>query len=567
MRLVRCWVLTFALALVGMGLPGAWGAEPDSVKADEETVRQAGLGTDGPALAQFFRRRTPGEKVWQNIEKLVRDLGAGRFKLREAASRELASIGPPALNPLRAALKSDDVEVVRRAKRCIEEIERSVQPDLIASAARLLAHRRPPRAAELLLGYLPYAPDEYSSEEVRGALVPLAVRDGKADDVVLKALEDKDALKRGAAAEALAHAGGKKERALARALLKDADVEVRLRVALALVERKEKDAAEALVKLLPDVPDEHRWRAEQVLPLLAGDDAPNVYAGNSDREWKEYCKAWAGWWRDQGAKLDLASVDLSRRVRGLTLVVQLDPRGKPGLAGLTGKVFEVGMDGKTRWEVSGLNYPVDAQVTGPNRVLITEYRGKQVSERNFKGDVLWSKQFPRYVMGARRLANGNTLVNLRSQVVEINRKGEQVAHFQAPGSMIVSAGRTRNGQTVLVDYRGLCIYMDESGREVKRFTVGAREIISAIGTPVDILPNGNVVVPQYSQNRVVEFDANGKQVGQVQAQRPTSAMRLPNGHTLVTSRYSRDVEELDRDGKVVWRYQAEIGNVLCVRRR
>ncbi len=565
MRPVGPCIPAFVLALAAT-VPPAWGADGDSVKSDEETVRSAGLATDGPALAEFFRRRTPGEKARESIEKLVGELGHARFRVRESASRELVVIGPAALPLLRLALRSGDREVELRAKRCIDEIERSVQPDLLAAAARLLAHRRAPRAAELLLNYLPFAPDEYSAEEVRGALAAVAVTDDKPDAVLVGALAEKDALRRGAAAEALARAGGEKERALARALLGDGDVVLRLRVALALLERKEKDAAEALVAMLPDLPEAQRWRAEQVLPLLAGDDAPNVHAGASDREWKAYCKAWAGWWRDKGATLDLASVDLSKRVRGLTLVVQLDPRAKPGVVGVAGRVVEVGMDGKTRWAIDNLNYPVDAEVTGPNRVLIAEYRGRQVSERTFKGDVVWSKQFPSYVMGARRLANGNTLVNLRSQVVELNRKGEQVGTFQAAGAIILSAGRTRNGQTVLVDYRGLCVHLDESGREVKRFTVGSTGL-SAIGTHVDILPSGNIVVPQYSQNRVVEFDANGKQVWQAESLRPTSAVRLPNGHTLVTSRYSRNVDELDRDGKVVWRYQAEVGNVLSGRRR
>src|SRR5262249_45009379 len=160
------------------------------------------------------------------------------------------------------------------------------------------------------------------------------------------------------------------------------------------------------------------------------------------------------------------------------------------------RVFEVGMDGKTRWEITDLNYPIDAQVTGPNRVLITEYRSREVTERSFKGDVLWRKTFPTYVSGARRLANGHTLINLRNKVVELDRGGKEVATFTAQNGIIISAGKTRTGQTVIVEYTGLCAYFDESGREVKRFSVGQTGM-GSIGSHADILPNGHVIIPQY----------------------------------------------------------------------
>src|SRR5262249_14127598 len=135
---------------------------------------------------------------------------------------------------------------------------------------------------------------------------------------------------------------------------------------------------------------------------------------------------------------------------GLTMIVQLDTRrmvravgGKMGGVVIPGRVFEVGMDGKTRWEVNDLNYPTDAQVVEPNRVLIKEDRGRQITERNFKGEVLWRKEFPNYVFGARRLANGHTLVNLRNQVVELDRGGKEVFSYSSQTGIIISAGKTR----------------------------------------------------------------------------------------------------------------------------
>src|SRR5262245_42005959 len=117
MRPVGPCIPALVLALAAAA-PPAGGAEGDGVRSDEETVRSAGLATDGAALAEFLRRRTPGEKARENIEKLVGELGHPRFKVRESASRELVVIGPAALVPLRRALQSGDREVELRAKRC-----------------------------------------------------------------------------------------------------------------------------------------------------------------------------------------------------------------------------------------------------------------------------------------------------------------------------------------------------------------------------------------------------------------------------------------------------------------
>src|ERR1043166_8644290 len=123
MRRILSCALTFA-GLVVLVAGAVRAADAEEGKAGEEAVRPAGLDTDGAALIDFFRRRTPGEKVRQNIEALVRNLGSNRFKLRESACKELVVIGPPALGPLREAARGADLETVRRAHRCIEEIER-----------------------------------------------------------------------------------------------------------------------------------------------------------------------------------------------------------------------------------------------------------------------------------------------------------------------------------------------------------------------------------------------------------------------------------------------------------
>jgi hypothetical protein len=333
-------------------------------------------------------------------------------------------------------------------------------------------------------------------------------------------------------------------------------------VVLALVDRKDNAAIEHMIPLLAEVPREQLWRLEQVLMTLAGEDAPVVGPGDTAVEREQYRAAWEKWWKQEKGSIDLAKADLSGRMQGLTLITSLDVRAGP--AGMNGRVYEVGRDGKVRWEITGLNYPLEAQVVGTDRVLVTEYRGQRVTERNFKGEVLWTHTTTSYVYGAQRLPNGNTLINARTTITEVDRNGKVVFSYRPSAGFALSARRTRNGDLWVLDRTG-CVRVDRTGREVQRVNVGA--LGSTIGTSFDVTPAGNVVVPIYTANRVVEFDPDGKKVWEATCERPTAVMRLPNGNTLVASRYSRQVVELNRSGKVVWQYQSDQATVIQARRR
>ncbi len=66
------------------------------------------------------------------IDQLIEQLGDGRFRIREAATARLIRIGRPALPALRAALKSEDLEVQCRVRKILEAIQSSLE-DLLES--------------------------------------------------------------------------------------------------------------------------------------------------------------------------------------------------------------------------------------------------------------------------------------------------------------------------------------------------------------------------------------------------------------------------------------------------
>src|SRR5207244_742446 len=140
-------------------------------------------------------------------------------------------------------------------------------------------------------------------------------------------------------------------------------------------------------------------------------------------------------------------------------------------------------------------YPVDAQVVGSDRVLVAEYQGGRVSERDFKGNVVWDVAVGGNPIGVQRLANGNTFVVMQHRLAEYDRNKKEVFSMQHPQANIFRARKLRNGEIVMVantGVNGMLVRIDSrTQREIKSFAVG--QFGSLFGS-IDVLANGNVVV-------------------------------------------------------------------------
>jgi hypothetical protein len=541
-----------AFLLLGSCVLAAPVAPPPAAKEqkarDEETLKAASLGNDGPALLAFFKKHTIGDVDRERIKKLIEELGDDSFAVREKANEQLIGLGAAARGPLREALAHPDVEISFRAARSLEQIDKEGGPAVVSAASRLLADRNPDGAAEVLLSFLPSAEDQSVVDEVTRALAVVGFRGGKPLEVLTDALGDKLPLRRAAAAEALCRGGGAEVRPTVHKMLKDADAGVRLRVALALFDVHDKDALPVLIALLGELPRDQVWHAEDALYLAASDKAPNGSMGADEASRREYRRQWEKWWNDHGKDLDLAKLDQQRPL-GYTLLTLMDVN-----KGAVGRVQEVDAKGEVRWQIEGLRYPIDAQMIGEERVLVCEYTGRQVTERNLKGEILWTKAVNSVLLGARRLANGNTFVVTRNSLTEVDKDNKDVVSIPRPNNDISAGVRLRNGDFAIVTNLGQFVRLSPEGKELKSFPVGQ---VYGIGSSIDVLPSGRVLVPLYSQGKVVEFDPDGKQVWEAAVPQPTSVSRLPNGNVLVTSRNARAVVEIDRSGKEVWKHATD----------
>jgi HEAT repeat protein len=509
--------------------------------------------TDGRALLAVIQEHILTPELRRTIKERIGKLGDDEYSNREAAAKELLNLGRIALPQLREATKDRDPETVFRARDLIRRIEQEPSRRLPSAAVRLLALRKPPGTTEALLAYLPFVEEENLTSEVKKSLAILARRDGKLDDAVVRALADDLPLLRTVAAEALVLGGGQEGRAVVRPLLKDKSPAVRTCVALALVKAREREAMPVLIDLLPAASDEQIGQIEDVLTQLAGDSAPEMLWGTEEAEKRKCRDAWAAWWKVNGDRVDLTRL-VVRPWYGYTLLCDSSRN----------RVFEIDRQGKERWAVEGVPFPVDAWVVEDNRVLIAEWMGRKISERSFHGSILWSRSVSAQPVNVQRLPNGNTFIATVNEILEVDRAGKTVYTINNVGGGITAAYKGRDGRIVCLARNGSrCILLDTNGTCLKDF---ASNRDGSWTSGIDLLPNGHILITQPNRNKVAEYDRNGKRIVEVNAPMATTATGLPNGHFLIASSGKRCAFEVDRSGKVVWEYRAA-GNIFRARRR
>jgi hypothetical protein len=389
-------------------------------------------------------------------------------------------------------------------------------------------------------------------------LASLAVRDGKADPAVVAALTDTQAARRGAAGAALARAGLAEHLPAVRKLLDDPSPRVRLQVGLALVAARDKEAVAPLIRLLDQLPAAETGLLEDLLYRLAGDKAPTQVAGSDAATRRKYREAWEAWWKEHQAKVEPALLARAGKSLGFTLVVLLD----------VGQVMDLDAANRPRWRIDGLGFPLDVQLLpGDERILVAEHNANRVTERDTKGRVVWEHRV-QGPLAAQRLPNGNTFITTRNRLMEVDKDGKEVSGYSRPGGdMFMKAQKLRNGDIACVTLLGVPRYVrltpdGADYKEVRSFGVD----LQTSGGRIEVLPNGHVLVPEKDNNRVAEYDANGRIVHEVAVEQPVAAVSLANGHLLVTSMTQHRAVELTREGKEVWQFRADTRVTRAFRR-
>jgi hypothetical protein len=548
--MIRCRVLLVALFAGAFAL--AQGPAPP-LSQDEQTLKSAGIATDGPALLDYFRKRTPSPDELATMKQRAVQLGSSVFAVRTQATDFLISKGRPALPFLREIARKGDLETARRAQYCIGIIEQNTRLGLSATAARVLIERKPAGTLETLLAYLPFVDESWVEEDIRQSLKRIAFKDGRALPAVEKSLEDKEAKRRAAAAWFMGQSSDPKQRQLAVYRLEDESNDVRFAAASALLTAHEAAAVPTLIALLTADAD-IAWRAEDLLFRLAGENGPPVWLNTiNDNNGRKVQTAWDDWWTKNGTKIDWKSLRLDEQALGLTLVVE-NQRPDGG-----SRIYETNAGGEVRFEIK-IHNPIDAQWLPGGRLLVGDSRDSLIYEIDARGNKGW-KHAGISPTSIQRLPNGNTVVSTYQSIIEFTREGKTVFSYSTQGHTY-HARKLTDGHYIWIDACGEIGEIDEKGKVIFKTKVGAGLAWGSI----ERLRNGRYLIALGGVGKVQEVDATGKIYWEKSVNNPNRAVRLANGHTLVASHGDQAIYEFDPNGNERWKH-ACVGRPFAALRR
>lgn len=562
-------------------------AQPTANTAtDEDVLKQAGLSaTDGPRLVGYLKARTVSDSDHGRLQDLIAQLAADRFFDRLAAEEAIEQYGPAAIGPLKkAADQSGDHEIAYRARHLLTRVAKIRHAEVAAAAVRAVVRLKPPEAAPALLGFLPLADNDMLADEIRTALVDLAVRDGKPEPALIAALNDPSPLRRSAAYLALVTGGPAGERVripdalplVKAAVRKDPDLDARFRgLWVLVVVAGEKEFVSDLITMTPQLPRGRLRQVEELLTHIAGTAPPGGRFGASAEELGKARLAWAGWWEQKGAAADLTKFPFHPKLLGCTDIMEADVRGFG-----QGRMVILGPDLKEKARLGAVNNVADIRILSNGHALVPEQNSQRVTERDpfdpepggrIVNQWLTPGQFP---VAVQPLPNDGMLVVCRGAVFEFDKQKKIVAQYTRPPGPngqqmfdIVSGRRLPGGDTIFVTYAPQgknCFRLDAKLKDTgKSYTLG--RMSNAQG--MDVVGEDRVLVCEITKVAEYDLKTGGRLVWKYDIGQPTSVQRLPNGNTLIASLNMNKAIEVDPtfksqdhpDGRAVWEYAAKDG--------
>ena len=181
------------------------------------------------------------------------------------------------------------------------------------------------------------------------------------------------------------------------------------------------------------------------------------------------------------------------------------------------------------------------------------------------GNVVWKYSIPMRTLSgaiqefddATQLSNGNIVFACMSGAGIISSDKNIIWEFKCPEGTETHSCQPIGKDSVLMVLNG-------NPAKVMIINTATNKILKEILIPttttsthgqfrhVRITRNSTIIVPQLSENKVVEYTLEGKVVWSVNAKSPWSAIRLHNGNTLISGDWSSYTREVNMKGETVW---------------
>jgi dienelactone hydrolase len=187
------------------------------------------------------------------------------------------------------------------------------------------------------------------------------------------------------------------------------------------------------------------------------------------------------------------------------------------------KVVEIDENRKEVWTYSeGLEHPIAAQRLANGNTLIGDAKLGKVVEVTPDKKVVWTYENPDLAnmrsRNSHRTDKGTTLIALEAEgrLIEVDHAGKIVWNWQAPNGAnrkLYMGRRLANGNTVIsLSDPGELVEVDTTGKIVR--SIGGKDPAIQFGwvSGFALLPDGNILMNDYTGRRIVEVDPKGKAV-------------------------------------------------------
>lgn len=201
----------------------------------------------------------------------------------------------------------------------------------------------------------------------------------------------------------------------------------------------------------------------------------------------------------------------------------------------------------------------------PRRLLLAEYGSgpNRLLEIDATGKVVWEHKPPSIAVIFEVLPNGNVLYAYGGQptgVREVTRKGEEVWNYVSKSPQVLGARRLANGNTLLGE-QGPCQAVEVNPKgEVVHITPLTTSVIHPHLQVRNIhqLADGHILAAHEGEGAVREVDPSGKVVWEYTGvENAGDAQRLANGNTLISCGTQKRVIEVTPDRQIVWEFSAK----------
>ena len=186
------------------------------------------------------------------------------------------------------------------------------------------------------------------------------------------------------------------------------------------------------------------------------------------------------------------------------------------------------------------------------------------------GKVAWSYDIPTYASDAAKtlqelsdatlLSNGNVVFARKTGAGEITPDKKLIWNYDAPKGFEVHIIQPIGLDKVMIVQNGipakLMIINIVTGKTEKEFELPTNNDPKNVHTQfrrVQMTKAGTFLAAHHDQNKVVEYDANGKEIWSVAVDIPWDAVRLDNGNTLISS-HNSFAREVNPKGETVWEF-------------